>query len=266
METPRQSSSPRMPVVFVGHGSPMNAIEDNRYSQAWRAIGRSLPTPRAILCVSAHWYVPGTFLTGNANPETIHDFGGFPRELYEVQYPARGDGALADRVVSLLSRERAQKRDDWGLDHGTWSVLKHIRPEADVPVVQLSIDHRLPPADHVRIGRELTPLRDEGILILGSGNVTHNLRHAFSHRGGDTPEWASMFEANVTSALTQHDGETLARLTTTPEGRMAHPTPDHYYPLLYVAGATTDADTLGSPIEGFDYASLSMRSFVFSAS
>src|SRR6185503_382808 len=165
------SGASRMPVLFIGHGSPMNAIEDNTWSRGFRALGALLPRPKAILSISAHWYRPGTFLTGNAHPQTIHDFGGFPDELFQMQYPAPGDSALANRVVRLLGAERVGVRDDWGLDHGTWSVLHHLRPAADVPVVQLSLDTQLPPSAHVDIARALAPLRDEGVLIMGSGNA-----------------------------------------------------------------------------------------------
>src|SRR5207245_1532893 len=168
----------RMPVLFVGHGSPMNAIDDNEWSRGFQKLGRMLPEPKAILSISAHWYVAGTFVTGDEHPRTIHDFGGFPAELYEQRYPAPGNVDLARRVSKLVGRG-ASLRTDWGLDHGTWTVLKHMRPNADVPVVQLSIDGRLPPAGHLAIGQALAPLRQEGVLILGSGHVTHNLRHAF---------------------------------------------------------------------------------------
>jgi 4,5-DOPA dioxygenase extradiol len=254
--------SSKMPVVFVGHGSPMNAVLDNMWSQGFSELGLTLPTPKAILAVSAHWYVPGTFLTGNAQPKTIHDFGGFPRELYEIQYPARGSADLAKRVSALLAARNAAPRDDWGLDHGTWSVLKFLRPLADVPVVQLSIDHRLPPSEHVAIGRALAPLRDEGVLIFGSGNIVHNLRHAIRglQTGDQTvPEWASSFDTNIVAALEQHDTTALARAAEGDAGRMAHPTPDHYFPLLYTAGAASDADKVSFPISGFD-SSISMRS------
>lgn len=252
----------RMPVLFVGHGSPMNAIEDNAWSRAFRAMARELPRPRAVLAVSAHWYVAGTFTTGNARPETIHDFGGFPEELYRVRYPAPGSPGLARRAVELVGAGRAAVRDDWGLDHGTWSVLLHAWPEADVPVVQLSIDGRLPPAGHLAIGRALAPLRDEGVLVLGSGNVTHNLRHAFaSMRSGDarTPEWARAFDADVASALEAHDTRRLEHALDGEAGRMAHPSPDHYLPLLYVAGAARPEDAVRFPVTGFDLGSLSMR-------
>lgn len=249
----------RMPVVFIGHGSPMNAITDTPYSLAWRRLGAALPTPRAILCISAHWYVAGTSVTGNPAPKTIHDFGGFPRALYEVVYPAPGDAALAGRIAALLAAAQAEVRADWGLDHGTWSVLCHMRPDADVPVLQLSIDHRLPPAGHLALGRALQPLREEGVLILGSGNITHNLRDALSG-GGATPPWAASFDAAVARAVEGHDTDALVGAPGTAAGRLAHPTLDHYLPLLYVVGAATAADAVSFPVTGFDFGSLSMRS------
>ena len=256
----------RMPVLFVGHGSPMNAIEDNAWSRGFRSLAVLLPRPKAILAVSAHWFVPGTFLTGNERPETIHDFGGFPRALYEMQYPAPGDLDLARRIVRLLGETRASLRTDWGLDHGTWSVLHHLCPAADTPVVQLSIDERLPLAGHLAIGRALAPLRDEGVLVIGSGNITHNLRHAMTsaHRGDlATPPWASGFDAEVARAVEQHDGDFLTRAVQSDAGRMAHPSLDHYLPLLYAVGATSPRDAVRFPITGFDLSSLSMRSVLF---
>ena len=264
MTTPHDPASTRMPVLFVGHGSPMNAIEDNVWSRNFRRLAELVPKPRAILAVSAHWFVPGTFTTGAERPETIHDFGGFPRELFEMQYPAAGDPALARRVAGLVG-ERASVSMDWGLDHGTWTVLHYLFPDASRPVVQLSIDHRLPPAEHLSIARTLGPLRDEGVLILGSGNITHNLRHAMlNYRSGDrtTPPWASSFDGDVARALEQHDGEALARLPGTDAGRMSHPSLDHYLPVLYAAGVATDTDAVTFPIEGFDAGSLSMRSAI----
>jgi 4,5-DOPA dioxygenase extradiol len=261
-----EQSVSRMPVLFVGHGSPMNAIQDNAWSRGFRALAALLPQPKAILCVSAHWFVQGTFLTGNDRPETIHDFGGFPKPLFDMQYPARGDVALAKRVALLLGEGRASLRTDWGLDHGTWTVLHHLRPDADVPVVQLSIDARMPPSGHLALGRELAPLRDEGVLVLGSGNVTHNLRLAMrSIQTGDnvTPAWAAEFDADVAKATEQHDGEFLARALSTDAGRMAHPSADHYLPLLYAAGAADPRDTVRFPVSGFDAGSLSMRSVLY---
>jgi 4,5-DOPA dioxygenase extradiol len=254
-----------MPVLFVGHGSPMNAIQDNEWSRGFRSLAALLPRPRAILAVSAHWFTAGTFATSNPRPGTIHDFGGFPDELHRVQYPAPGDPALARRAVGLAGPGRASLRDDWGLDHGTWSVLRHLLPAADVPVVQLSIDGRLPPEEHLALGRALAPLRDEGVLIMGSGNATHNLRHAFAAWGRgerSTPAWARDFDAAVARALERADGAALAGALATDEGRMAHPTPDHYLPILYAAGAASASDPVRFPIEGFDLGSLSMRAFM----
>ena len=253
-----------MPVLFVGHGSPMNAIDDNKWSAGFRSLAPLLPEPKAVLSISAHWFVAGTFLTGNEKPETIHDFGGFPQELYEMQYPAPGSPELAERVAKMLG---ATVRADWGLDHGTWSVLHHMRPKADLPVVQLSIDGRLPPAAHVELGKALAPLRDDGVLIFASGNVTHNLRHAFTsyHRGDTTlPPWADNFDKTIAKACEHHDHGTLSEIVTTADGQRSHPTPDHYYPLLYAAGAASPKDKVSFPVSGFDMGSLSRRSVLFS--
>jgi 4,5-DOPA dioxygenase extradiol len=258
-------NGPRMPVLFVGHGNPMNAIEDNAWSRGFRGLASALPSPRAILAISAHWYVAGTYATSDDRPETIHDFQGFPDALSRIEYPAPGDPELARRAVRLVGERRASLSADWGLDHGTWSVLVHLRPAADVPVVQLSVDGRLPPAEHLAIGRALAPLRDEGVLVLASGNVVHNLRHAFTAwRRGDTatPDWAHEFDAAIARALERHDAEALTRALEGDAGRLAHPTPDHYLPLLYAAGASAPADPVRFPIEGFDMGSLSMRSVI----
>ena len=255
-----------MPVLFVGHGSPMNAIEDNRWSRAFAAMGAALPRPRAALAISAHWLLPGSFVTSNARPQTIHDFGGFPPALHQVEYPAPGHPELAERVARLLGARKASTRADWGLDHGTWSVLCHVWPNADVPVLQLSIDGRLPPAEHVEIGRALKPLRDEGVLIVGSGNLVHNLRDAFSNmRSGraETPAWAADFDAAVASAIEQRDAARLSAVVTTDMGKLAHPTLEHYLPLLYAFGASTEGDSVSYPVTGFDLGSLSMRSVRF---
>jgi len=261
MEPTPIAPGPRMPVLFVGHGSPMNAIEDNPWSRAFRALGGQLPRPRAILAVSAHWYVAGTFTSAQERPETLHDFGGFPDALQRVEYPAPGQPELARRVVKLLGERRAASSEEWGLDHGTWSVLVHMLPAADVPVVQLSIDGRLPPAEHLALGRALAPLRDEGVLVLASGNVVHNLRHAFGawHRGErETPGWARRFDEGVAGALQRHDTGHLVGALASEDGRMAAPMPDHYLPLLYAVGAA-EGEPVRFPITGFDMASLSMR-------
>jgi 4,5-DOPA dioxygenase extradiol len=238
----------------------MNAIEDNVWSRAMVTIGTNLSNPSAIVCISAHWFVGGTFVTANPTPKTIHDFGGFPKALFEVQYAARGDADLAARIKTMLAKENAETSMDWGLDHGTWSVLKHVRPKADVPVLQVSIHRSLPASAHVALGRALAPLRDEGVLILGSGNITHNLRHAMSNGGAETPAWASGFDADINRALEQRDEAFLVRALDTDNGKRSHPSPDHYLPVLYAFGASSETDEVKSPIVGFDYGSLSMRS------
>ena len=261
----RAAHSSRQPVLFLGHGSPMNAIEDNRWSRAFRALGRELARPRAILSVSAHWYVRGTFVTVQVRPETIHDFGGFPDELFRVEYPAPGAPELAERVRALVGAEVVRPSTDLGLDHGTWSVLVHLFPAADVPVVQLALDSSLAPARHLELARRLAPLAEEGVLVLGSGNAVHNLRDAFARMGaGDerVPEWAAAFDGEVRRASTEHDGAFLARALESPAGRASHPTPDHYLPLLYALGAAAPDAPVSFPIEGFDH-SLSMRSVRF---
>jgi len=256
----------RQPVLFVGHGSPMNAIEENAWSRGFRSLAALLPKPKAVLAVSAHWFLPGLHATGEAHPRTIHDFGGFPDELYRVEYPAPGSPELAQRVVKLLGSQRASARTDWGLDHGTWSVLVHLRPGADVPVVQLSLDARLTPAEHLALAKALAPLRDEGVLLLGSGNVTHNLRHAFGAlQTGETatPPWAAAFDADVARAAEQRDLAWLGKALETEAGRRSHPTPDHYLPVLYAVGAAEASEPVRFPITGFDLSSLSMRSILY---
>jgi 4,5-DOPA dioxygenase extradiol len=261
------SAATRMPVLFVGHGSPMNVIEDNAWSRGFAALRAYCPEPRAILAVSAHWYVDGSFVTGDEAPQTIHDFSGFPQPLYEIQYAAPGDPALAARVCELLGPDRVRVSLDWGLDHGAWSVLRWMYPDAQVPVVQLSLDRRLSAPAHLEIGRELATLRDEGVLILASGNVTHNLRAAFAQmRSGssETPEWARQFDAATAEAVAAHDADALLALW--PDGdtaARAHPTPDHWLPLLYAHGASAPEDSVQFPMQGFDLGSLSMRSIVY---
>ncbi|MAW61929.1 MAG: 4,5-DOPA dioxygenase extradiol [Planctomycetes bacterium] len=252
----------------------MNAIEDNAFSRAFRQLGKELPRPRAVLCVSAHWWTEGSLLTAAPQPRTIHDFGGFPPALHAVQYPAPGDPALAEQVRALLDASGAAAAPveldlEWGLDHGAWSVLIHLYPEADVPVVQLSLDARLSGAGHLALGQTLRPLRDEGVMILGSGNITHNLSDAFAQMGASqpvTPAWARAYEAAATAALEARDSEALLALWPDgPDARQAHPHPDHWFPLLYAYGASDAADTLRFPVEGFDLGSLSMRAALWEA-
>jgi len=259
----------RMPALFVGHGSPMNAIEDNRWSRAFRTLGAELPRPKAILAVSAHWFVPGTYLTGEREPKTIHDFGGFPRELYEIQYRAPGAPELAQRVARLVGEDVASPAHRLGLDHGTWSILRHLFPLADVPVIQLSLNGHLAPAGHLEIGRALAPLRGEGVMIVGSGNLVHNLRDAMGRMaamsaaadddGATTPDWAARFDTDLRTALEQRDSAFLVQAPASEDGRRSHPSLDHYLPILYAVGAGEANDAVSFPIEGFDLGSISMR-------
>jgi 4,5-DOPA dioxygenase extradiol len=254
------SMTARMPTIFVGHGSPLNAMLDNEYTRAWSAIGAGIPRPSAVLAVSAHWYLPGTAVTAMAAPPTIHDFGGFPRELYEVQYPAPGSPELAERVQRLLMPLGVAADHRWGLDHGTWSVLLHLLPSADVPVVQLSIDATKPAQFHYDVGRKLSALRDEGVLVLGSGDVVHNLRlYAFGSAAVEPLDWAVRFESRAKALIANREHAPLIRYETLGEdARLSIPTPDHYLPLLYVLGASDERDTVAFPVEGIDGGSVSM--------
>ncbi len=254
-----------LPAIFFGHGNPLNALQENDYTRGWAALGRALPRPRAILCVSAHWYVPETAVTAMAAPRTIHDFGGFPPELYQVQYPAPGSPALAERVQALLAPLPVRRDEQWGLDHGTWSVLCHAFPQADVPVVQLSLDATQPAAFHYELGQRLAPLRAEGVLIIGSGNLVHNLRaYAWGQREAQPYDWAERFEARVRALLLAgDDGPLIDYETLGPEARLAVPTPEHYLPLLYVLGARGTDEPVAFPIEGIEGGSISMLTVQF---
>ena len=262
---PERNTSTRMPTIFFGHGNPMNALQDNNWSRGWAAIGQRLPRPRAVLSVSAHWYLPATLLTAMATPRTIHDFGGFPRELFEVQYPAPGDLDLVHRVRELLQPLDVGEDRSWGLDHGTWSVLRHVYPEADVPVVQLSIDESQPPDFHYGLGRLLRPLRDEGILLIGSGDVVHNLHaYAWGRHPAEPFDWALRFEAKARELMLQGDHHALVDYPALGrDAELSIPTPDHYLPLLYVLGASDEGDAVSFPVEGMDGGSISMLSVQF---
>jgi len=244
----------------------MNAVSDNQFSRGFAGLADLIPRPRAILAVSAHWYIVGTHVTGDDLPRTIHDFYGFPQALYDVDYPAPGDVELAQRVAALLGGGASAIRHDWGLDHGTWSVLRWMFPKADVPVVQLSINTTSGVRDHMALASRLTPLRDEGVLILGSGNITHNLADAFRRMSlGDesTPSWSKRFDETVVGCLRARDTERLLSLWPgTDDGRLAHPTPDHWLPLIYAYAATDASDAVEFPIEGFEMG-LSMRTVLF---
>jgi 4,5-DOPA dioxygenase extradiol len=249
-----------LPAIFFGHGNPMNAVMNNAYTEAWARIGQQLPRPKAILSISAHWFVPGTGVTISTAPRTIHDFGGFPRELYQVQYPAPGDPDLARRVHEMLAPLPVALDNSWGLDHGTWSVLKHVYPNADVPVVQLSIDETQPAAFHFELGRRLAPLRDEGVLIAGSGNLVHNLHtYAWGRHTPDPYDWAVRFETDAKNMMVA--GEYSPLIEYERLGRdavLSIPTPDHYLPLLYVMGTVQRRDKITFPVEGVDGGSISM--------
>ena len=249
-----------MPVIFFGPGNPLNALQQNDWTKGWATIGNSIPRPRAIVCVSAHWYLPATLVTAMDQPRTIHDFGGFPRELYQVQYRAPGSVEIARQVQELLAPLPAGLDQSWGLDHGTWSVLVHAYPEADVPVVQLTIDETQPAAFHLELGKRLAPLRDEEVLIIGSGNLVHNL-HTYAW-GGQIPEpydWAVRFEDAAKQLMI--DGEFEPLIDYESLGRdavLSIPTPDHYLPLLYVLGTKRDGDAVTFPVQGVDGGSVSM--------
>lgn len=249
-----------MPAIFFGHGNPMNALQQNDWTSGWANIGKTIQRPRAVLCISAHWYLPATLVTAMAAPRTIHDFGGFPKELHQVQYPAHGDPQLARRVQELLTPLPVGLDNSWGLDHGTWSVLAHVFPDADVPVIQLSIDEAQPPEFHFELGKRLTPLRDEGILIIGSGNLVHNLHtYAWGKHMPEPYDWAVRFEATARELMLSGEFEPLVHYDTL--GRdavLSIPTPDHYLPLLYVIATKRNDDTVTFPIEGVDGGSVSM--------
>ncbi|HEY1562386.1 MAG TPA: 4,5-DOPA dioxygenase extradiol [Caulobacteraceae bacterium] len=253
-------SAERLPVVFFGHGSPMNAL-GGRYAQTWASMGEALPRPSAILMVSAHWFVEGVAVTAMEAPRTIHDFNGFPDELYRIGYPAPGDPALAVRVSGLIAPEPVSFDQDWGLDHGAWSVLMHVYPDADIPVVQLSIDRTRPPDFHFDLGRRLRPLREEGVLIAGSGDVVHNLRA--STIGGGVAPWAERFEALVRRGLEDGPRETLVDYPALGEDAMLSiPTPEHYLPLLYVLGASEADEPVRLYNDEIDLGAVSMMSAV----
>jgi 4,5-DOPA dioxygenase extradiol len=252
----------RIPAIFFGHGNPMNALADNAYTRAWRDIGRSMPKPAAVLCVSAHWYIPGIAVTAMNLPRTIHDFGGFPRELFEFDYPAPGSPELAVKVKELLGNDVTLDPEHWGLDHGTWSVLCHVFPDADVPVVQLSIDETKPSAWHYEFAKKLAPLRHEGVLIVGSGNLVHNL-HAYAWGKQDVEpfDWAVRFEETSRQLIETGDHTPLANYELMgKDALLSAPTPDHFLPLLYVLAMQRDGDEVSFPVEGFDGGSISMLS------
>jgi 4,5-DOPA dioxygenase extradiol len=247
-----------MPTLFIGHGAPTNALADNPYTQALTRLGNDLPRPKAILSISAHWITDGTRVLSSERPKTIHDFEGFPEEMYQVQYPAHGAPDIARKVSEELG---IPTDGSWGLDHGTWTVLKHLYPSAEVPTFQLSLDREKNFLEHLGLGKRLAFLRDEGVLLLGSGNLTHNLGRILRDPGAKPEDWAVEFDGKARRALKARDERFLTEPSAWGEGlfRKAHPTPDHYLPLLYALGASTAKDAISYPYEGFEYGTLSMR-------
>jgi len=251
-----------MPAVFVGHGNPMNALEHNRYTDAWSEFGASMPKPKAIVVISAHWYVNITAVTAMTMPRTIHDFYGFPQALFDVQYPAPGDPAIAERVVDVVQPTyMGLDEDSWGIDHGTWSVLVHMFPQADVPVLQVSINAELPFDYHFNLGAKLHALREEGVLIVASGNVVHNLRLIDWNSPGQGTDWAHRFDDDTRAIMTS-DASQLGLVNDHADFRLAVPTPDHFLPLAYVAGLSAAANTpTRTLIDGYEMGSLSMTAY-----
>jgi 4,5-DOPA dioxygenase extradiol len=250
-----------MPALFVGHGSPMNTLERNRYTEAWRELGRAMPRPRALLVVSAHWYIGATAVTAMPQPRTIHDFYGFPPELFAFQYPAPGAPEVAEEVAEAAKPVWVGlDRDQWGLDHGTWSVLAHMYPQADIPVVQLSINGLKPLEYHLELGARLAPLAERGIVLLASGNVVHNLRLIDRRQEDGGFPWAHRFDDAVHDVMTTRPGDILS-LQRHPDWALAVPTPDHFIPLLYLAGVAAVAGPVSAPLRGYSLGSLSMTAY-----
>jgi 4,5-DOPA dioxygenase extradiol len=264
------AKSPRLPVLFLGHGSPMNAIEDNEYRRSWQALGaefgKTLPRPQLILCVSAHWLTRGWYLTGMAQPKTIHDFGGFPQALFDQRFPAPGAPEVARQIAEGIRQPKVGlDASEWGFDHGTWSVLKPMFPKADIPVLQLSMDYGRPPAEHFALGQQLKGLRERGVLIVGSGNIVHNLRAVRRDAGANQAyDWAVEFDSRVAPQLQKGELAALADFQKLgPLAQMAHPTYDHYLPLLHAAGAVDAKEPVRFFNANYQSASISMRSVVW---
>lgn len=252
----------KMPVLFVGHGSPMNAIAHNAFTETLSGLSARLPKPKAVCVVSAHWVTSGVQVMASAHPRTIHDFYGFPQPLYEVQYPAPGAPTEAEK---LASNPEILRDETWGLDHGSWSVLRHMYPNADVPAFQLSLDDRRSFKEHLELGRDIQSLRKRGVLILGSGNIVHNLQRIDWNNPHGSYDWAVEFDAKVKAAVEAHDANALAEPQIWGEALLAqaHPSVEHYLPLLYCMGSTDERDQVSYPYEGFDFGSISMRMILF---
>lgn len=255
----------QMPVLFIGHGSPMNGIEDNEFSQRWKAMGREIPVPKAVLVVSAHWFTSGTHITAMEHPRTIHDFGGFPKALYEVQYPAPGDPDLAAKTVKMIHSTHVELAHDWGLDHGTWTIIRHMYPEANIPVLQLSIDYTKDARYHYELAGEVEALRKKGVLIVGSGNMVHNLRlMAWEMIQGGGYDWAVAMNDKFRNLIQNQDDAALINYEKLgKEAMLAIPTPEHYLPLIYTLGIRKPGDELSFFNDKVIGGSLTMTSVKF---
>ncbi len=260
-----KSESGKMPVVFVGHGNPMFAITHNPYRTAWMELGKNLPTPKAILCISAHWLTKGTAVTMVDKPKTIHDFGGFPDELFKQQYPAPGSPEYANKVINTIQSTKVLEDYEWGFDHGTWSVLLNMFPKADIPVFQMSIDYYKPTQYHFDLAKELLSLRSEGVLIIGSGNVVHNLRQVRWEENAKPFDWAIEFDTIVKKSIEDNNPKPLIDYQKLGQiANLAHPTNEHYLPLLYTLGLREASDKFHFFNDSIDMGSMSMRSLIFS--
>ena len=253
----------KMPVVFIGHGSPMNAVENNDYTKTWKAIARRIPKPKAIICISAHSYTQGTKVMNEENPKTIYDMYGFPQELYEVIYDSPGEPQLAKTAKELITRDSVYD-NSWGIDHGTWSVLVHMYPERDIPLFQISVDAYAPPEVHYQIGKELATLREEGVLIMGSGNIVHNLRLVDWNMGNKGFDWAYEFDDFIHDNVINSSHDNILKYEDLGEAaKLAVPTPDHFYPFLYALGATNKEDKVSVYNKSPELGSLTMTSYLW---
>ncbi len=253
----------KMPMVFVGHGSPMNAIEDNQYTRNWREIAKKIPRPESIISISAHWYTKGTKIFNEENPKTIYDMYGFPKELYEISYNAPGNPKLAENAKRLITKPSSFD-NSWGIDHGTWSVLVHMYPERDIPIFQISIDAAAPPEVHYQIGKELKSLRQQGVLIFGTGNIVHNLRLIDWERNGNGFNWAYEFDDFIQENIENGNHEKVINYLSLGENaKLSVPTPDHFYPILYILGASDKEDKISISNKSCMMGSLSMTSYLF---
>lgn len=255
----------KMPALFIGHGSPIYAIEDNPFGESWKLLARNLPKPKAILSISAHWETEGTWVTDMDSPPTIHDFGNFPQALFDVQYPAKGNHELAKRIQSLITKRKVQLDTSWGLDHGTWAVLTKMYPEANIPTLQLSLDKALTLQEHYIVAAELKPLRDEGVLILGSGNIVHNLSQiSFDAKIGPA-DWAVQFDETIKHYLLKDDHQGILKFESLGEiANLSAPTPEHFIPLICIMALQNKKERVTFPVEGIVARGISMRGVMYS--